>query len=59
MSDLDNWQSVVTKFFQDALKECGCIEDDNFSFIRKNIYEVINRDRINPRFEVTISSYKK
>lgn len=54
MSDLDNWQSVVTKFFQDALKEYWCIEDDNMKFIVWNEYYVEWKDKDNPRFEVHI-----
>jgi|SaaInlStandDraft_7_1057024.scaffolds.fasta_scaffold01102_8 hypothetical protein len=57
LSDLDNLQAVVTKFFQDALVECGCIEDDNFNYIRMNTYEVVAQDKINPRMEVTINKY--
>lgn len=54
MSDLDNWQSVVTKFFQDALKEYWCIVDDNMNYIVCNQYRVKWKDKDNPRFEVTI-----
>lgn len=57
LSDLDNWSSVVTKFFQDALKDAGCIIDDNFHHIKKNTYEVVGQDKVNPRFEITISPY--
>lgn len=59
LSDLDNWSSVVTKFFQDALKEAWCIIDDNFHHIKKNTYEVMDQDKKNPRFEITINSYIK
>lgn len=58
LSDLDNLQAVVTKFFQDALVECGCIEDDNFNYIRKNTYEVVEQDKKNPRMEILIKEYK-
>lgn len=54
MSDLDNWQSVVTKFFQDALVESKCIPDDNMTVIVYNWYRVKGKDKDNPRFEVTI-----
>ena len=59
MSDLDNWSAVVTKFLQDALVEYWCIEDDNFNYIKKNSYEVIEKDYENPRFEITIKEYEK
>ena len=59
LSDLDNLQAVVTKFFQDALVECWCIEDDNFNFIRMNTYEVVEKDKKNPRMEITIDKYTK
>lgn len=57
MSDLDNRQAVITKYFQDALVECECIEDDNFDYIKKNTYIVIEKDFKNPRMEVTIKPY--
>jgi len=58
MSDLDNWQAVVTKYFQDALVEYKCIVDDDFNYIRKNSYEAIAKDKDYPRFEITIKQYK-
>jgi len=59
LSDLDNRQWVVSKYFQDALVEYWCIEDDNFNVIKKNTYEVIEQDKSNPRFEITIKPYAK
>lgn len=58
MSDLDNLQAVVTKYFQDALVEYDCIKDDNFDYIKWNSYEVMWQDKDNPRFEITISRYQ-
>ena len=58
MSDLDNWQAVVTKYFQDALIGHWCIEEDNFDYIKKNTYEVVWKDKERPRFEITIKQYK-
>lgn len=58
MSDLDNLQAVVTKYFQDALVECGCIIDDNFIYIRKNTYEAMAQDKKNPRMEIEITQYE-
>lgn len=59
MSDLDNWSAVISKYFQDSLVECWCIEDDNFDYIKKNTYEVIEKDYKNPRFVITIKPYEK
>lgn len=55
MSDLDNWSAVVTKYTQDALVEEWVIPADDFNHIVKNIYEVKEKDTINPRFEVIIN----
>ena len=42
--DLDNFVAVVKKFFQDALVECGRLEDDN-----------VNLDKKAPRVEAFIT----
>lgn len=59
ISDLDNWQAVITKYFQDALVDAGCIPDDNFNYIRMNTYEAVEQDKVNPRMCITILPYKK
>ena len=58
LSDLDNLQAVVTKYFQDALVEFGCIEDDNFKFIKMNTYEVMEQDKEKPRMDIYITENK-
>lgn len=55
-SDLNNWVSVVDKFFADALQKAGCIEDDNVLHVTQTIHNVIEQDTKNPRIEVQIQS---
>lgn len=52
--DLMNVVSVVDKFFQDALVNAGCIEDDNLSVVREVTCRFIEVDKQNPRLEATI-----
>lgn len=52
--DLMNVVSVVDKFFQDALVEGGCIEDDNVSIVKQVNCRYIEIDKQNPRLEATI-----
>lgn len=52
--DLMNVISVVDKFFQDALVERGCIEDDNLSIVKEVNCRYIEIDKQNPRLEATI-----
>lgn len=47
--DLDNFTSVVKKFFQDAMVELGFIEDDNVLFITSTSEKYMGVDRDNPR----------
>ena len=48
-TDLDNFVSVVKKFFQDALSEHGFIPDDKATYIIKSSEEYGGVDKDNPR----------
>lgn len=54
-SDLNNWVSMVDKFFCDCLQKSWCIEDDTVLYIIETIHRVIWQDRDNPRIEVLIN----
>ena len=53
-TDLDNFVSVVKKFFQDAISEIGFIPDDKVSYIVKSSEEYGGLDRDNPRITAKI-----
>ena len=53
-SDLNNWVSVVDKFFADTLQKAWCIEDDNVLHVVQSVHNVIEQDTKNPRIEVHI-----
>lgn len=52
--DIDNIGSVITKFTHDALVEFGILEDDNYNFVSKIVYEYGGVDKDNPRCDVVI-----
>lgn len=54
--DLDNYGSVLSKFTNDVLVEAEIIEDDNYKFVNKIIFEFGGVDKDDPRCEVTIES---
>lgn len=54
-SDLPNWESMVNKFFLDVLQTEWCIPDDNVVHVTETVARVIEQDRENPRFEITIT----
>lgn len=51
--DLDNISSVAHKFIQDALVNCGTLENDGWQQI-KGFTDEFYIDRKNPRIEVTL-----
>lgn len=53
--DTNNVCAVVDKFFCDALKEYGCIEDDNRRILTKTTFQFGEVDKHNPRCEVQIT----
>ena len=53
-TDLENFVTVVKKYFQDALSESGLIKDDNCSVIVENKENYMGVDKCNPRVECFI-----
>lgn len=53
-SDVMNWISVTDKFFQDALKEYGIIEDDNSDIVPEISAKFGGISRKDPRVDVTL-----
>lgn len=53
--DKMNFASVVSKFFLDALVECGCIPDDNDNYVGRESVEAMGIDKENPRCEIVIT----
>lgn len=53
--DLDNFTSVVKKFFQDALVELGIIPEDNVNYIISTSEFYGGIDKENPRVEAFIT----
>lgn len=58
-ADISNIMSIVDKYFQDALVECGFLEDDNYTIIPKVVYEFIAIDKEKPRAVAHISKYNR
>jgi hypothetical protein len=57
--DLSNVLSVVQKFTDDALIECGVIEDDCYKFIPEIDYRFGHIDKERPRVELEIKSIQQ
>ena len=53
-SDLMNVVSVIDKFLNDALQDCGVVVNDNIKFYKHMIATVKEIDKINPRIEIII-----
>jgi len=53
--DVGNINSIVEKYFLDALVELGKLQDDNYNFVVGGGYLFGGIDRDNPRCEVTIT----
>lgn len=54
LTDVSNVCSVVDKFFCDALVKMGKLEDDNYLFLPKVIYQFGEVDKDNPRVDIEI-----
>lgn len=54
LCDVANVCSIVDKFFSDTLTAQGKLEDDNYRFVPKVVYEFGAIDKLNPRVDVTI-----
>jgi len=53
--DKMNFVAVVSKFFLDTLVECGCVQDDNDSFIGRESAETLEKDKENPRCDIVLT----
>ena len=56
--DLMNVVSVIDKFLNDALQDCGVIVNDNIKFYKHMIATVKEVDKLNPRIEIKITEIK-
>lgn len=54
ISDLDNWDSICSKFLNDAIVELWCVSDDNMLVLIEKHATVGWKDTKNPRIEATI-----
>lgn len=54
LSDLDNWDAVITKYFNDAMVELWCVTDDNMEYFIEKHTIVWWIDKNNPRMEIEI-----
>ena len=52
--DLMNVVSVIDKFLNDALQDCGVITNDNIKFYKHMIATVKEVDKLNPRIEIIV-----
>lgn len=53
-SDVANMCVVLDKFFCDALSHYGCIEDDNYDYVKEVVYSYGGVDKGNGRVEVEV-----
>ena len=58
-ADIGNINSVVEKFFLDAIVELGIIEDDDCYRVIGGDYEFVRIDREQPRCIITIEELEK
>ena len=52
--DLMNVVSVIDKFLNDALQDCGVVVNDNIKFYKHMIATVKEVDKLNPRIEIEV-----
>ena len=52
--DLMNVVSVIDKFLNDALQDCGVVINDNIKFYKSMTATVKEVDKLNPRIEIII-----
>lgn len=57
--DKMNVISITSKFMLDAMSTYGVIEDDNDSFIKQELLLETEKDKDNPRVEVTFKTVEK
>lgn len=58
-SDLNNWISIVDKFFQDSLVYYKCIEDDNYDVIPYTSSSYGGYDKGNARVSIKVETIKE
>lgn len=58
LTDLGNVLSIIQKFTEDALVECGIIEDDNYKIICEVNQNFGHVDKDNPRVELFIKEVR-
>ena len=56
--DLMNVVSVIDKFLNDALQDCGVVINDNIKFYKSMTAGVKEIDKYNPRIEIKITEIK-
>ena len=56
--DLMNVVSVIDKFLNDALQDCGVVINDNIKFYKSMTATVKEIDKDNPRIEIKITEIK-
>ena len=56
--DLMNVVSVIDKFLNDALQDCGVVVNDNIKFYKSMTAGVKDIDKINPRIEIKITEIR-
>ena len=54
--DISNILCIVDKFFCDCLVDIGCLEDDNYNYLPRVVYQFGEVDKNNPRAEALIKS---
>ena len=52
--DLMNVVSVIDKFLNDALQDCGMVVNDNIKYYKHMITKMVEVDKENPRIEIII-----
>lgn len=57
-SDLSNFCSLASKWFLDTLQACKIIQNDTVTHIVREIYEVAEQSKNNPRIEATITLFE-
>lgn len=58
-SDMPNITSISSKFLNDALQELGLVKNDNVKFLKREIHDVVEQDKDNPRVEIIIKEIKE
>jgi hypothetical protein len=57
--DIGNVHPIIAKFAEDAFQELGFIPDDSCRIIKEVIYRIGAVDKLNPRCELVIETFKE